>query len=72
MEREDMRVITHTHATKEGMYEKGEELGLAGEALDNFMYALHEVEFELEVDELTGEYEIISVDGKELIRSFNG
>jgi hypothetical protein len=69
LEGKDMRAIAHTNATKEGMRKIGEELGLTGEALNNFMYALYEVEFELEVDEVTGEYEIISVDGKELKRN---
>lgn len=37
-------------------------------ALNKFCYALYEVEFELEVDEKTGEYTILKVtDGKSVL-----
>lgn len=45
------------------MREKGEELGLEGEALENFKYCGYEVELELEVDTETGEYTILSANG---------
>lgn len=61
-----MKTKMYLHGNKESNYDKGEELGLTGEALSNFCYALYEVEFEVEVDEATGDTKIISVDGKTL------
>lgn len=51
------------------MFEKGEKLGLTGEALSNFSYALSEVAVELEVNEVTGDAKVLSVtsDGRTLI-----
>lgn len=64
-----MRPITaYLHGSKEAMWDKGEAIGLSGEALGRFSFALYEVEVEveLEVNEETGEANIIRVNGKEL------
>ena len=55
------------HGSKESNREDGKELGLKGEALSRFCYALYEVIFKLEVDTETGDYKILTVDGKRLI-----
>jgi hypothetical protein len=60
-----MIIKTYLNSSKEDMYSKGVEHGLEDKALDKFMYALYEVEFDLEVNEETGEAKIIKVDGKE-------
>ncbi len=52
----------YLHSSKEYSYESGEEIGLDEDALDEFMYALYEVGFELEV-EMDGSYKIVAVDG---------
>lgn len=51
----------YLHGNKEDGYAKGKELKLKGKALENFMYALYEVEFLLEVDTKTGKYKILKV-----------
>lgn len=51
----------YLHGDKESARETGKELKLKGEALKNFLYALYEVEFLLEVDTKTGEYKILKV-----------
>lgn len=56
----------YLHGSCEENYQKGEELGLIGDALSKFRYALYEVEFELKVDVKTGEYKILRVNGREL------
>lgn len=58
-----MKTIIYLHSSKESNYEHGEKLGLKGEALNMFMYGCYEVAVEVEVNEATGETEIISVDG---------
>jgi len=50
----------YLHWSKEENYETGEELWMSEEALQKFAYALYEVEFEVEIDIETWEYEIIS------------
>ena len=57
----------YLHSSKEGNYDDGVELGLHGKALDNFAYALYEVEFDVEIDEKTGDCRIVSVDGRKLV-----
>ena len=59
-----MFVKVYLHSNKEDMWEKGEELGLKGKALEEFTYACYEVKIGLEVDEKTGLSEIISVDDR--------
>jgi hypothetical protein len=63
-----MKTILYIHSEKETLYEIGEELGLTGEALQNFSYALYEVDFEVDVDEKTGDITILKVNGKNLER----
>lgn len=59
----------YLHNTKESNYQQGEELGLSEKAMENFKYALYEVEFVVEINEDSGEVEIIAVDGKKLIKT---
>lgn len=54
----------YLHSHKDSNYEIGEELGLSKKALGNFVYALYEVEFDVEIDKETGDCKIIGVDGK--------
>jgi len=64
----DKKVIKmYLHSNKESNYDKGEEAGLSEKALENFIYALYEVEFDVEVDTKTGYARIIAVDGHNLI-----
>lgn len=56
-----VKALAYLHSGKESMLDLGEEIGLEGEALNTFMYALYEVEFELEVDMSTGEHKILKV-----------
>ena len=62
-----MLITTYLHSDKESMRNTGEEAGLKGRALENFRYALYEVEFTLKVDEESGEAEIIEVNGRHLV-----
>jgi len=61
-----MKTKAYLHSSSESMYSVGEKLGLKGDALRNFSGALCEVEFDLEVDRITGEVEITHVDGMKL------
>jgi len=54
------------HSSKDSNYYEGEEIGLKGEALHNFSYALYEVMFDVEVDMKTGDTIILTCDGKKL------
>jgi hypothetical protein len=67
------RITTHLylHGEKETNHHKGREVGLTGDALDSFMYALYEVNFKLSVDPDTGEYDILTVNDKKLIDKTN-
>ncbi len=56
----------YLHSNKEGNLGLGMDLELSGNALNNFMYALYEVEFEVDVDEVTGEVDILKVNGRKL------
>jgi poly(3-hydroxybutyrate) depolymerase len=56
-----MKIKMYLHGSKESAIERAEEMGLDEVAEKKFMYALYEVEFELEVDKLTGDYKILSV-----------
>jgi hypothetical protein len=47
---------------KESNYNLGKELMLSEKALKEFVYALYEVEFSVEVDMSTGKSKIIAVD----------
>lgn len=56
----------YVHGSKDEMWEKGEELGLTGDALRMFSYTATEVKLTIDVDEKTGESTIIAVDDKPL------
>ena len=56
-----MRTTVYLHSSKESMYEKGVSLGIQGDALDMFKYALSEVVVEIEVNEATGIVEIFGI-----------
>lgn len=51
-----LKTKLYCHSNKESMYDKGEELGLSDEALDNFIYTMYEVEFDVEIDESGNAY----------------
>lgn len=59
------KIITkmYLNSSKDTNYEIGRELNLDDNALDEFVYALYEVEFEVEVDTDTGKSTILKVDG---------
>jgi len=59
-----MKVKMYLHGDKETNFEQGKELGLTGQALDEFCHALYEVEFDVAVNMQTGETTIVAVDGK--------
>lgn len=61
-----MKAVAFLHSSKESMYDLGQKIGLVGEPLDKFMYALYEVKFEIEVDPKTGNAKIVSVDDRNL------
>ena len=54
-------INTYVRGTKENGYDVGQELGLKGEALDQFCYLHYEVELTIKVQE-NGDYEITHVD----------
>jgi len=56
------RTKMYLHSNKDDNWEKAQALGLEGEAVRHFRYALNEVEFELDVDMTTGEIEVLSAD----------
>ena len=56
-----IKKTVYLHGSKEEMFDLGEELGLEGDALSNFGYALYEVGLELEIDTGTGDYTIVNV-----------
>lgn len=58
----------YLHSNKETNYELGkDELELNDKALDNFVYALYEVKFDVEVDTKTGEINILGIKYKDQI-----
>ena len=63
-----MKAKLYLHSSKDSNYEIGKELGLPeGKVLDNFMYALYEVGFDVEIDETTGDCKILKVNGDDII-----
>lgn len=56
----------YLHSNKKNNLEAGRELGLSGDALENFQHALHEVEFDIEVDDTSGETKILKVNGRKM------
>ena len=69
------QIKLYLHSSKESMRDSfGDALGLDedekygdNEVLDKLAYALYEVEFDVEFDTETGDYEILKVDGMELV-----
>lgn len=49
-----IRTTIYANSGKDSMYEKGEELGLKGDALSAFAYTASEVEIEVRVDRESG------------------
>lgn len=54
------KITTYLHSDKESNWSLADEMGLKGEAAENFSYALYEVKFILEVYE-DGTYKILEV-----------
>lgn len=50
----------YLHSDKDNNYDKGEELGLSDKAMQNFKYALYEVECDVELDTVTGKTRILA------------
>lgn len=61
-----IRTDIYVHSSRDSMWNKGEQLGLAGEALKLFSFVGCEVKLTIEVDETTGDAVIVAVDGKKL------
>lgn len=59
-------ITLYLHSSKETNWNAAEDAGLSEEGICYFKYALLEVEFKLEVDKQTGEYQILTVDGRKL------
>jgi len=57
------------HSCKEENFTLGVHLGLTGQALKDFQYTLHTVEFDVAVDVETGKSAIEKVNGYELARN---
>ncbi len=55
-----MKVSRYLHSDKESNLDTATGLGLDKKAQDEFMYALYEVEFQLEINE-DGTYKILKV-----------
>jgi hypothetical protein len=51
----------YLHSNKDNNWEIGKKLGLEGEALSLFRFALCEVELEVEVDTNTGNAKILKI-----------
>ena len=56
----------YLHSSKDYTSDVGTELGLLENAHKRFLYALGEVEFDVEVDTTTGATKILAVDGRKL------
>jgi len=55
-----LKAVVYLHSDKETLFNKGKELGLSDEAIENnFMYCLYELKINIEVNE-DGTYKIIS------------
>lgn len=61
-----LTTTVYLHSSKEAMIDKGNQLGLIGPALEQFMYTCHEVKVDLEVDEKTGLAKITHVDDRQV------
>ena len=60
-----MRAVTYLHGERESLWELGKKIGLTGEALHFFSYALTEVKIEITVTP-EGKATIIAVDDRPL------
>jgi hypothetical protein len=58
-----VKKTVYLHSDKESMGDVADDVGLVGNAYENFRYALYEVELELEIDTITGKYKILNVKG---------
>lgn len=67
-----IRTKMYAHSSKDSNWGTGEELGLSEEALEEFCYALYEVEFSVEIDSETGKVMITAVNGVELREPVKG
>lgn len=56
-----IKTKVYLHSDKDSMRYFGKQIGLSEKAMGEFIYALYEVEFNLEVDSKTGSYKITSV-----------
>ena len=61
-----IRTDIYVHSSRDSMWNKGEQLGLTGEALKLFSFVGCEVKLTIEVDEKTGDVVIVAVDGRKL------
>lgn len=61
-----MKTTIYLHADRDSLWEKGERLGLAGEALRMFSFTACEVEVGIDVNMETGESTIVTLDGRVL------
>ena len=59
-------VKLYVHANKESNFRIGVDSGLAGEALQRFLFAGYEHEITYAVDERTGEATAIEFDGRKI------
>lgn len=56
----------YLHSSKDDNAEYGREMGLQGEALQNFRYAGYEVELDVEIDKETGNCYALTINGVKL------
>ena len=61
-----IRTDIYVHSSRDSMWEKGEQLGLTGEALKLFSFVGCEVKLTIEVDEKTGDAVIVAADDRPL------
>jgi hypothetical protein len=56
----------YAHSDKDSNFSQAEELGLRGEAFNTFRYCGYEIEFDIEIDDITGETHATHVGGIKL------
>jgi hypothetical protein len=62
-----MIITLYLHANKESAWEEAERAGLTGEALNLARFLGYEHKMEYEVDQQTGEGELVRVDGRQVL-----
>lgn len=67
---EHLTINLYAYTSEDNNYEKGEEIGLSGEALSLFRHS-HEHKMTYKVNPETGQTELIAVDGRELAAAKN-